>query len=49
MLAKINNLQHNNSGNFFLISGPCAIEGEEMAFKIAEQILTICNLSLIHI
>tara|TARA_B100001741_G_C16553113_1_gene600586 strand:+ start:253 stop:1062 length:810 start_codon:yes stop_codon:yes gene_type:complete len=43
MLAKINNLQHNNSGNFFLISGPCAIEGEEMAFKIAEQILTICN------
>ena len=43
MLAKINNLQHNNSGNFFLISGPCAIEGEEMAFKISEQILTICN------
>ena len=43
MLAKINNLQHNNSGNFFLISGPCAIEGEEMAFEIAEQILTICN------
>lgn len=43
MLAKINNLQHNNSGNFFLIAGPCAIEGEEMAFEIAEQILTICN------
>lgn len=43
MLAKINNLQHNNSGNFFLIAGPCAIEGEEMAFEIAEQILTLCN------
>ena len=43
MLVKINNLQHNNSGNFFLIAGPCAIEGEEMAFEIAEQILTICN------
>lgn len=43
MLAKINNLQHNNSGNFFLIAGPCVIEGEEMAFEIAEQILTICN------
>ncbi len=43
MLAKINNLQHNNSGNFFLIAGPCAIEGEEMAFEIAKQILTICN------
>lgn len=43
MLVKINNLQHNNSGNFFLIAGPCAIEGEEVAFEIAEQILTICN------
>ena len=43
MLAKINNLQHNNSGNFFLIAGPCVIEGEEMAFEITEQILTICN------
>ena len=43
MLAKINNLQHNNSGNFFLIAGPCAIEGEEMALDIAEKILTICN------
>jgi len=43
MLTKINNLQHKNSGNFFLIAGPCAIEGEEMAFEIAEQILTICN------
>ena len=43
MLAKINNIQHNNSGNFFLIAGPCAIEGEEMAFEIAERLLTICN------
>jgi 2-dehydro-3-deoxyphosphooctonate aldolase (KDO 8-P synthase) len=43
MLTKINNIQHNNSGNFFLIAGPCAIEGEEMAFEIAERLLTICN------
>ena len=43
MLAKINNIQHNNSGNFFLIAGPCAIEGEEIAFEIAERLLTICN------
>jgi 2-dehydro-3-deoxyphosphooctonate aldolase (KDO 8-P synthase) len=43
MLTKINNIQHNNSGNFFLIAGPCAIEGEDMAFEIAERLLTICN------
>ena len=43
MLAKINNLQHNNSGNFFLMAGPCSIESKEMAFEIAEKILHICN------
>jgi 2-dehydro-3-deoxyphosphooctonate aldolase (KDO 8-P synthase) len=29
--------------NFFLIAGPCAIEGEDMAFEIAEKINEICN------
>ena len=43
MLAKINKIQHQRSGNFFLIAGPCAIEGEEMAMEIAEKILNICN------
>jgi 2-dehydro-3-deoxyphosphooctonate aldolase (KDO 8-P synthase) len=43
MLAKINNLQHNNSGNFLLMAGPCAIESEEMAMEIAERIFHICN------
>ena len=36
-------LKHLNSNNFILIAGPCAIEGEEMAFKIAEKILNISN------
>ena len=36
-------LKHLNSNNFVLIAGPCAIEGEEMAFKIAEKILNISN------
>ena len=36
-------LKHLNSDNFILIAGPCAIEGEEMAFKIAEKILKISN------
>ena len=43
MLAKINKIQHHRSGNFFLLAGPCAIEGEEMAMEIAEKILAITN------
>ncbi len=43
MLAKINKIQHQRSGNFFLMAGPCAIEGEEMAMEIAENILAITN------
>ena len=43
MLAKINNLQHQRSGNFFLIAGPCAIENKEIAMEIAEKTLNICN------
>ena len=29
--------------NFFLIAGPCVIEGEEMAFEIAEKTLKLAN------
>lgn len=36
-------LRHTDSGNFFLIAGPCAIEGEEMAFDIAEKVSGICE------
>ncbi|MGB3799971.1 MAG: 3-deoxy-8-phosphooctulonate synthase [Lewinella sp.] len=36
-------LRHEDSGNFFLIAGPCAIEGEEMAFRIAERIVEITD------
>jgi 2-dehydro-3-deoxyphosphooctonate aldolase (KDO 8-P synthase) len=43
MIDKIKNIRHLNSNNFFLIAGPCAIEGEEMAFKIAEEIFDITN------
>ncbi|WP_161891545.1 3-deoxy-8-phosphooctulonate synthase [Pontibacter russatus] len=31
-------LKHTDSGNFFLMAGPCAIEGEEMALRIAERL-----------
>lgn len=42
-LNEISKLKHINSGNFFLIAGPCAIESETMAMEIAEQVLTICD------
>ena len=46
-LKSIPNLHHLESGNFFLIAGPCAIESEEMAFKIAEQCVNISNKLLV--
>lgn len=33
----------NNSKNFFLLAGPCVIEGEEMALRIAEKIVGITD------
>jgi len=43
MIANIPNIKHTDSGNFFLLAGPCAIEGEEIAMKIAERIVEITN------
>jgi 2-dehydro-3-deoxyphosphooctonate aldolase (KDO 8-P synthase) len=39
----IDKLQHTQSDNFFLMAGPCAIESEEMAMRIADKIITITN------
>lgn len=36
-------IQHGNSSRFFLMAGPCAIEGEEMAMRIAERIVKITD------
>lgn len=36
-------LQSSASGNFFLLAGPCVIEGEEMALDIAAHIAEICS------
>ncbi len=41
MLPNIKNLKYRNSGNFFLMAGPCVIEDEVMAFPIAERIIEI--------
>ncbi|MGV3504225.1 MAG: 3-deoxy-8-phosphooctulonate synthase [Adhaeribacter sp.] len=37
-MIQIPKLSHTDSGNFFLMAGPCAIESEEMALRIAEKI-----------
>ncbi|MFN4762809.1 3-deoxy-8-phosphooctulonate synthase [Gillisia sp. Q332] len=42
-IEKIPQIQHINSNNFFLLAGPCAIEGEEMALRIAEKVLEITD------
>ena len=43
MLKAINKIQHQKSKNFFLIAGPCAIESEEMAFKICDEVNNIAK------
>lgn len=43
MINNIPNIKHTLSGNFFLMAGPCVIEGEEIALKIAEKIVKISN------
>lgn len=40
-LSNIPKIKHTDSNNFFLLAGPCAIEGEEMALRIAEKIVGI--------
>lgn len=37
----LSSLQHNPTQNFFLLAGPCVIEGEDMALRIAERIVNI--------
>lgn len=42
-LSLVPKLKHTTSNNFFLLAGPCAIEGEDMALRIAERVVTITN------
>ena len=42
-LSEVPKLKHTNSNNFFLLCGPCAIESEDMALRIAEKVLTITS------
>ena len=43
MISNIPTINHSNSGNFFIMAGPCAIEGEEIAVNLANKILDITS------
>jgi len=42
-IHNIPQIKHTDSGSFFLLAGPCAIEGEEMAMQIAEKLVGITD------
>lgn len=43
MIQHLENIRHKDSKNFFLIAGPCIIEGEDMALRIAEKVIEITD------
>jgi 2-dehydro-3-deoxyphosphooctonate aldolase (KDO 8-P synthase) len=43
MIQQIPKIRFADSGQFFLISGPCAIESEAVAMEIAEKVSKICD------
>jgi 2-dehydro-3-deoxyphosphooctonate aldolase (KDO 8-P synthase) len=43
MIEYVPKIKHTSSGNFFLIAGPCAIEGEDIAMEIAEKVSNVCQ------
>jgi 2-dehydro-3-deoxyphosphooctonate aldolase (KDO 8-P synthase) len=42
-MINIPKLKYTDSGNFFLMAGPCAIEGRDIALEIAERIVKISD------
>ena len=42
-LSELFSEQQYDKNNFFLIAGPCVVEGEEMVNEIAETVYSICK------
>lgn len=42
-MINVPKIRHTDSGNFFVLAGPCVIEGEEMALQIAEHLVNVCD------
>lgn len=43
MLENLPYIKHTESGQFFLMAGPCVVENESLCFQIAEKVSGICN------
>lgn len=43
MTIQLPNIKHTDTGNFFLIAGPCIIENAKNPFEIAEKIIEVTN------
>ena len=42
-LKNIPLIRNTDSGNFFVMAGPCVIEGEDMALRIADHLAKVCD------
>jgi 2-dehydro-3-deoxyphosphooctonate aldolase (KDO 8-P synthase) len=42
-LKNIPNIKHLDTGNFFVLAGPCVVESEEICFEIAEKVKSITD------
>lgn len=43
MINLIPKIKNTDSGNFFLVCGPCVVESEDICMEIAETVQKICN------
>ncbi len=43
MLENLTYVKHTESGQFFLIAGPCVVEDEALCFQVAERVAGICD------
>ncbi|QZT37458.1 3-deoxy-8-phosphooctulonate synthase [Halosquirtibacter xylanolyticus] len=43
MIGQLPKIKHTDSGNFFLLAGPCAVESESLAMHVAEKMVEITN------
>ncbi len=43
MISSIPGIKHTESNNFFLLAGPCAIEGRDIALSVAERVVNLTD------
>src|SRR4030043_249648 len=43
MLEKLPYIKHLETGNFFLIAGPCVVENESVCMEVAEHVITVTD------